>query len=481
MSGLVTKASKLAKLSIVGRKLLLPNDIREMTGFVPRPLQAQMRDRMRRFNSRVLHRRAGKSVDLVNTAIERAIECPFPEGRYAYLAPTYDMARNIAWTYLKGYTENFPQRDVQESRLTVVLPTRAGGRSAITLYGVDTPKQRLRGMYLDGVVFDEWALIPPHVWTQQVRPMLSDKNRSGYDAGLDRNQWAVFAFTPFGRNHAYKMHRRAEMWQKGLGVAMGENDVDGALGTTQFSNEWAAELHKASETGILSPEELKSARLDMEEEEYQQEYECSFDAAIKGAIFGPKLADMRAAGRMTHVPYNPNLPVHTGWDLGHDDATAIWFCQLLGTEVRVIDYYEASGAGLDHYADVLERKGYRYGKHYLPHDVEVVELGTNKSRASVLRNMGVRVTTVPRSGLEDGIAAARQLLVRCWWDEGKCADGLDKMALYRRDYDPSGQVFRMKPKHDMASHAADAYRTLATGLKRQAPGQGEFQPPTAEM
>lgn len=478
---LVAQASRLAKLNIVGRKILLPSDIREITGFVPRPLQAAMRTRMRRFNSRVLHRRAGKSVDLVNLLIERAVECPFDEGRYAYLAPTYDMAENIAWTYLSGYTENFPMREVKESRLRVTIPTRRGGRARISLYGVDTPKQRLRGLYLDGVVFDEWALIPPHVWTQQVRPMLSDQNRSGYDALLDRNQWAVFAFTPFGRNHAYKMHQRADMWQRGLGVVMGESDVDGKEGQTMFSNEWAAELHKASETGILSATELASARLDMEEDEYQQEYECSFDAAIKGAIFGPKLADVRAQGRVAHVPYNPLLPVHTAWDLGHDDCTAIWFVQCLGPEVRVIDFYEASGAGLDHYADILERRAYRYGKHYLPHDVEVVELGTNKSRASVLRGLGVRVTTVPRTKKDDSIAAGRALFARCWFDEAKTAEGLDRLALYRRDWDPNQQVFRQNPKHDLNSHSADAWQTLATGLKRFSPGHDEFQSASAEM
>lgn len=473
---ILAKVQAIVKASQHNRRVELPDDIRELSRFIPRPLQQQMRARMKRFNSWVVHRRFGKSVLAVNTLGEKAIECPFPNGRYAYLAPTYDMARNIAWTYLKDFADTIPTAEKMESKLTIELPTRTGGRAQISLYGTDTPKQRLRGMYLDGVVFDEWAQIPPHVWTQQVRPMLSDVNRNGYDELMEENQWAIFMTTPFGRNHAYHMHARAELWAKGLGAKMGGSDIDAAGGDDDlvFRDDWAAELWKASQTGVLNANELRLAKLDMNDDDaYEQEYECSWDAAVKGAIYAKQLAELRDRGRVTAVGYNPLLPVHTGWDLGFDDCTAIWFVQCVANEVRVIDYYEASGADLAHYADVLEKKGYGYGRHYLPHDVEVTELGSGKSRSSILRALGVRGVTVPRANVEDGIAAVRTLLPRCVFDASATQDGLDRVALYHREYDERQQIFRQKPKHDWTSHSADALRTLAMGLKRFAPDSND--------
>jgi hypothetical protein len=468
---LTARIAALTKEVSKGRRYNLPEDIRELTRFIPRPLQRAMQEEKKRFNSWVVHRRFGKTVLAVNDLIECAIECPFDQGRYAYAGPTYAQVEDIVWTYLKEFTERIPGVEVQESKLAVWLPTRRGSMSRIRLYGTDTPKQRLRGMYLDGIVFDEWAQIPPSVWSQQVRPMLSDVNRQGIDDLGNPNQWATFIFTPFGRNHAYKMHRRAELWSKGLGVRIGGDNPDDPTGEgeLEFRDDWSYQHWKASETGILTRPELRAARLDMDDEEYEQEYECSFDAAVKGAIYAKYLAAIRNDGHVTNVPYNENLPVHTGWDLGYDDATAIWFVQCLGREVWVIDYYEASGAGLDHYAEVLARKGYRYGRHYLPHDVEVVELGTNKSRSAVLRDLGIRPFTVPKHNVEDGIAAVRALIPRTFWDASRTADGLDRLASYRRDYDDRQQVFRQKPKHDWTSHAADALRTLAEGLRKFQP------------
>lgn len=461
----------------------LPADIRELTGFRPRALQQKMSETMRRFNSWVVHRRFGKSVLAVNTLIERAIECPFPEGRYAYAGPTYDQTEDIVWTYLDEFTKDIPGRKVEKANLAVWLPTRRGGRSRIRLYGVDNPKQRIRGMYLDGVVLDEWAQIPPHVWTQQIRPMLSDDVRQGYDDQMNQNQWAIFIFTPFGRNHAYRMHKRADLWYRGFG-SEDVNDAGESTGKFTFRTDWSAHLYPASVTRILSEKELADIRADMDSDEsYQQEMECSFDAAVKGSIYGSALAEAKAAGRMTHVPYNPQLPVHTGWDLGFDDATAIWFVQLVGMEVRVIDYYEASGAYLDHFADVLARKDYRYGKHYLPHDVEVHDISAKgKSRLAILKDYGIRGTVVERHNPEDGIATGRAIIKRAWWDEARCGEGLDRLALYRRDYDERQQVFRQKPKHDWSSHGADAWRTLVMGMKRTPPGSNDWHmAPRAEL
>lgn len=486
----ITKLLKATRKSV---KVPLPEDIRTLTGFKPRPLQEDMRRRMKRFNSWVVHRRFGKSVLAVNTLVEKAIECPFPDGRYAYTAPTFDMAENIAWTYLKNAQEKIPYSDRSETDLTVELPTRLGGRAQITLYGTDTPKQRMRGMYLDGVVCDEWAQQPPSVWTQQIRPMLSDINRSGLDDLGDENQWAAFLTTPFGKNHAYNMHQRAKLWSQGLGVKLktnvGDTFVDSVssdgLGIEDlvYRHDWSYEHWPASQTGVLSPQELQLAKADMgDDDAYEQEYECSFEAAIKGAIYAKALAELADRGRITRVQHNPMLPVYTAWDLGVDDCTAIWFFQMVGLEVRIIDYYEFNGVGLDHYADVLEKKGYGYGKHYLPHDVEVVELGTGKSRASVLRSLGVRPTTVPRASVADGLAAGRQLLKRCLFDEERTADGRSRLQLYHFEWDDRTQTFRKEPKHDWTSHSADAWRTLAMGIRRFAPDNHEdFQNRGAQL
>lgn len=233
-----------------------------------------------------------------------------------------------------------------------------------------------------------------------------------------------------------------------------------------FRNNWSAFLLPNSVTGILRPDELEDMRATMDEATFMQEVECSFDAAIKGAIFAGQIADLRARHRVTEVKYSNLLPVYTAWDLGYDDATSIWFFQLAGGEPRFIDYYENAQKGLDHYAQVLANKGYRYAKNYLPHDIQVHELGTGKSRASVLQSLGVRVTPVPKlANKEDGHAAARALLSRCYFDEENCGDGVDRLAMYRREWDALNAVFRLKAKHDWTSHAADAFITAALGVR----------------
>ena len=441
----------------------MPADIRELTGYEPRPLQAQLEAEEKRFNVEVMHRRFGKTVFKVNKLIERAVDCPFPEGRYGYFAPTYAQAEDIAWHYLDQYTEKIPGRLLERSRLSAWVPTRGGSRARIRLYGLDSPKQRVRGLYLDGAVFDEFAWIPPSAWTEQVRPMLSDQNRSGVDALGRVNQWADFIFTPFGRNHAYTLYRNARMWSMGEAVELA--DADTGVIECILRDDWYAKLFKASETGVLTAPELQAALIDMGQSKYDQEYECSFDAAVEGAIFAREIEELRSRGRICNMPWNKLLPVNTAWDLGWDDATAIWFFQQVGDEVRVIDYYEASGASLDHFADVMAEKCYRYGYNLLPHDVEVHELGTGKSRSSVLRSLGVRVSTVPKHKKWDGISAAQALLSRCVFDASRCADGLDRLALYRREYNEKLDIFREKPLHDWASHGADAFIGLAMGLR----------------
>lgn len=411
-------------------------EIRVETGYKPRPLQAQLHRTLRRFNVLVCHRRWGKTVWAINEKIDKALQCPLERPRYAYVAPLYRQAKAVAWDYLKHYTRNIPGTTTNEAELRVDLPNE--GR--IQLFGADN-YDSLRGSYWDGVTLDEYAQMPPKAWTEVIRPALAD-----------RRGWANFIGTPKGRNAFCEMYE---------GATLGFKTADGRV----IDPEWLGVLYRASETGIIPEAELQAARRQMDDAEYEQEFECSFSAAIVGAYYGRIMVDLERQGRLTSVPHDPSRPVVTFWDLGFDDATSIWFAQIFGHELRVIDYYESSGMGLDHYAGVLKSKPYRYSDHLLPHDVQAHEIGTGKSRADVLINFGIRPTTVPKVPVDDGIQAVRSLLPRCVFDAGRCAYGIEALRQYQRDWDEKRQTFQPRPRHDWASHAADAFRYGALGLR----------------
>lgn len=398
-------------------------------GYRPREIFVPFHKRRQKRAVLVVHRRAGKTVANLADLIDAALRCKLERPRYAYLAPLYKQAKTAAWDYLKAMTAPIPGRTANEAELRVDLPN--GGR--IQLYGADNP-DALRGMYLDGVVLDEYAQMIPKTWTEVIGPALSD-----------RGGFATFIGTPKGRNAFWELYQKA-----------------------QEDPTWFTALHRASETGLVAADELAKARAQMSPEEYEQEYECSFQAALVGAYYGKQMSDAEKAGRIGKVPWDPAHRVDTAWDLGIDDATAIWFVQQIGREVRVIDFYESSGTGLEHYAKVLAQKPYVYGRHFLPHDVEHYELGTGKSRADVLRGLGVRIESLPLAPIEDGIQAVRSLLPRCWFDTG-CGWGIEALRQYQREYDERLQTFKSRPRHDKASHAADAFRYLAMGLRDMTP------------
>jgi hypothetical protein len=206
----------------------------------------------------------------------------------------------------------------------------------------------------------------------------------------------------------------------------------------------------------------------MTPEQYEQEYECSFTAAIIGAYYGKLLAEADEDNRITRVPYDPAYPVHTAWDLGVNDSTAIWFAQIFrGGAVNVIDYYENGGVGLDHYADVINKKDYTYGDHLAPHDIEVRELGSGKSRLETAASLGLRFKVIPKMKVADGINAARMLLPKCYFDRDRCVTGVEMLRQYRQEWDERRKMFRDHPRHDFTSHAADAFRYLAVGLENR--------------
>jgi hypothetical protein len=394
--------------------------------YSPRPQFAPFHERTQRWAAMVCHRRAGKTVSSINDLVKAAVTCPKLDPRFAYLAPYHAQAKDVAWDYLLKYSAPIPGAVPNISELRVDYPNR--GR--VRLYGAENA-ERLRGIYLDGIVIDEPADIDPRVWREIIRPALAD-----------RNGWAVFIGTPKGRNS--------------FAVTCSNARQDPA---------WFFLELKASQTGILSDAELIDARKEMSAEQYAQEFECSFDAAVKGSYYGRLIDQAEAEGRITRVPYDPGLRVDTFWDLGIDDMMSIWFAQTVGRERRLIDYYENSGEALPHYVGLLAAKPYVYGDHFLPHDAKVRELGTGKSRVQTLADLGVKVTVLPADPIEDGIEEVRRIIPQCWFDAEKCRRGLECLKMYRQEWDEKAQTFRGRPLHDWASHGSDAFRTGAMGWR----------------
>jgi phage terminase large subunit len=403
--------------------------------YAPRPQQREVHALMRkaRFGVIVCHRRFGKTVMGVNELQRGATSCQLPRPRFAYIGPTYRQSKQIAWDYVQFYARPIPGTVPHQSELRVDYPNSG----QVRLYGSDNPDS-LRGIYLDGAVLDEYGLHPPKTFTEVISATL-----------VDRGGWALFEGTPNGKNQFYEIaeHAKAEM-------AAGNPD-------------WFYAEYRASQTGLLDPAYLASARSVMTEDEYAQEFECSFTAAVKGAIYAKELQTAREEGRVALVPYEPALPVDTDWDLGVGDSTAIWFSQTLRSgEVRLIDYYEASGEGLPHYAALLASKGYVYGQHWAPHDIQVRELASGRSRLETAASLGIKFQIVPQIGLEDGIHAVRLFLPRCWFHAEKCKPGIEALSHYRRDYNSRINEFKATPVHDWASHGSDAFRGLAVRHKQ---------------
>lgn len=396
--------------------------------YAPRALQLQVHEALdqARFVVVVAHRRFGKTVLAINQLIKAATDCEKPRPRFAYIGPTYRQAKAVVWDYLKHYARDIPGTTFNESELRADFMN--GGQ--VRLYGADNPDS-LRGLYLDGAVLDETGMMQSRVWQEVVRPALSD-----------RNGWALFIGTPNGQNLFWELRNQA---------------ASGGV--------WRLFEFKASTTEILPPDELLDARRSMSDDAYQQEFECSFEAAVKGAIYGRVMQILREQGRITAVPYDPLLPVFTAWDLGIGDAMAIWCAQRERSgDIRVIDYYENSGEGLGHYVNWLNARGYTYERHYLPHDAAVRELGTGKSRVEMIRSLGLNTEVLGALPVEDGIEATRMFLRRCWIDAERCKAGIDALVSYHRRQNSRTETYG-NPEHDWSSHGADAMRYLATALR----------------
>ena len=393
--------------------------------YKPREHQLKVHELLegKRFAVVVAHRRFGKTVAALNHLIREAVLNTKETPRYAYIAPTYGQAKRVAWDYLVKYTDPLGgTNNISELRVDF------WGRR-IQLYGSDNPDS-LRGQFFDGVIIDEVGDQNPKIWTDIVRPALTD-----------RKGWCLFIGTPKGHNHFKELRDRAEK-------------EDG----------WGLLEFKASETGVVDDTELKAAKNEMGEDKYRQEFECSFDAAVEGSYYGQILNELEEKKHMQEIPREELSRTFTAWDLGMGDSTSIWVAQLVGTEVRLLDYYENHGVGLDHYVKWIRDNDYEKAEHILPHDVRVRELGTGKSRMEMLEEARLEIKIAPRMSLDDGIQAVRRLLPRCWFNVPKVQIGLNCLRNYRRDYDEKRKIFYERPLHDWSSHGSDSFRYLALGL-----------------
>lgn len=396
------------------------------------PFQA-FHNRLERWAVLVCHRRAGKTVACVAELVLSALFTTKQDARYAYVCPQYNQAKDVAWMYIKRLTADIPGIQYNESELRADLPNGA----RIRLYGADNP-DRLRGLYLDGVILDEFADMRSSVWGEVVRPMLAD-----------RKGWAVFIGTPKGHNEFYDAYQYA-----------------------LTAPDWFTLMLKASESGLIAQEELADARRGMTDDQFAQEFECSFEAAIAGAYYSKDIVNEQ----ITDVPYDPTIPVYTAWDIGFNDDTAVWFYQVTRNEIHVIDYYATNGYGVEHYVEMLNSKGYTYAKRgnkpflWLPHDARAKTFASGgKSTQEQFMALGYSSLITPELSLQDGIQALRMTLPRMWFDRDKCKDGIEALKLYRREWDSDKKVFRDKPLHDWTSHAADAARYMAIAWKELAP------------
>lgn len=438
--------------------------------FTPRPWQRPLMTLAAPRSVIVVHRRAGKTTMLMWRGLVKAAttqRAHLPEAvrnldgappRVIHVLPErVQWSRTGLWSQLERAALAIPGAVPIKSDLMVKLP----GDRIYQAGGMDNPES-WRGGYADQIIEDEADDVTAGGLDMVVEPMLADYQGERVHAGTPKGTGRLAGF--WDRAGAEGWPRVRLRWQ--------DTGVVGAIDRTL-----APDAHDAA---------IARLRAQLTEEEFAQEMEVSFEAPNSGAYYGKLLDRAEADGRITRVPYDPRLPVETWWDLGMDDATAIWFVQMLpgSGEVRVIDYAEASGEALGFYASLLAGRGYAYSQHRLPHDAQVRELGTGRSRKEMLESLGVRPIRVGRAlPVTDGINAAKMLMPRCYWDVEKTAAGRKWLRLYRREWIEERGVWSAQPLHDGASHAADAFREGAvnsqeprTDAPRQRAEGGDWDP-----
>jgi hypothetical protein len=406
-------------------------------GYVARPHFVEFHKRKERFACLVCHRRAGKTVACVHDLLDGALRCEKIRPRFAYVAPFLKQAKSVAWDYLRAAVS--PLRDVgatvNESELRVDLPNG----SQVRLFGSDNIDS-LRGIYLDGLILDEYASIDPGI-IPVVSPTLAE-----------RQGWVAYIGTPKGHNAFYDVYRRS--------LGYDENGIfDQGL-----KDEWYSLTLKASETNILTDHDLLLQQRLLTDSEYRAEFECDFEAAVVGAYFGKPMAALEKEGQICAVPYQREAQVFTAWDLGFRDATAVWFAQRIGKEIHIIDFYQSTEATVEDDVRAILAKPYNYSSHIVPHDAFGTNKHTGRTTADLMGSLGLRnVVRCPDHRVEDGISKVQLTLPTCWFDVKKTARGVEALKLYRSEFDERLKIFSTRPLHDWTSHAADAFRYLVMG------------------
>ena len=387
----------------------------------------------------IAHRRWGKDdVILHHTAIEAHKRV----ATYWHALPEYTQARKAIWNAVNPHTgkrridEAFPQ-ELRSKTVDDEMFIRFKNGSTWQVIGSDRYNS-LVGAGVAGVVFSEWALCNPSAWGY-IRPMMEENDG-----------WATFITTPRGRNHAKAMYDLAK-----------------------DNPRWFAEISSIYDTEALSQDQLDEALSeycalygeDIGRAQFEQEYECSFNAAILGAFYAREMVAVRREGRIAEIEPIEGRPVHRAWDIGVKDDTSIWWFQVVGTQVFILDCYSASGVGVDHYAEIIEQRrkeyGWQDGIDFVPHDARVKEWGTGRTRVETMQGLGLNPRVVPMASKMDGINAARKTLARSVFHPRTETDGISALEQYRREWDDDKKTFKANEVHDWSSHLSDAFRYLS--------------------
>lgn len=401
--------------------------------YTPRAWFWPLHNTKKRWVVNVAHRRAGKSVAQANHLLRAALRNgrAFPPPRYAYIGPSFAQTKDLIWGYFNQYAGVIPGTKFSESELSVTLPTGA----KISLYGGAQAYERIRGLYLDGAVLDEFPLLHPECFDVVVRPALGDYGG-----------FAILSGTPQGRDHFFEAFERAK----------------------KNPDTWDIFVIPVTDTTALAVDEVEEIKRQQTPNQFAREMLCSFDAPVEGSYYGDIIVDLQARGRITKVPYDRRAGVVTSWDIGMHDNTSIWFAQRIGKEYHVIDYLEDRGKGLDYYVKLLQKRGYNYIGHVLPHDVKARELGTGLSRFEVLSQLNLDVTVCRDHKIDDGISGVRAFLPECWFDEAACEGGLVCLKSYQSAPALNLGTQHARPLHNWASHASDSFRYMAMGFDQVA-------------
>jgi len=388
----------------------------------------------------VAHRRAGKTVALVNRLIKKNLQVNrrHPPPQTAYIGPFLNQAKRVAWAYLQHFAAPVTGVvNVADHSIGLIN----GGR--IMLLGADNADS-IRGIYLDDAVLDEFGDMRPSVWSSIIRPTLSDYRGS-----------ACFSGTPRGLNDFWATHQRSK----------------------RHPDEWYSAVLRASETGILDAEELRDARSTMTEDEYQREYECSFEASHAGSYYGKEIRTAREQGRIGTFPIINEIPIHFAADIGFTDSCAWWAWQVVGTRIRVVAYYENSGQAAQHYVEWLHawrQQGHTMGEVWLPHDARASSFQTGRTTVEQFISGGINPRLTPNVDVQHGIDAARMMFASMDFNESSTHDGMAALIAYQREYNDERKVYSNKPRHDWSSHGSDAFRYMALVCQ---PGEIVAPPP----